>query len=97
VLSGFDARLCALYAPIVLYKSWLDARLLTHLRGASVALRHLACLPLRDLVLPMIWVYSLCSRTTEWRGERFRLGHGSMLTPIVPVLPERALGRDAAR
>ena len=90
VLSGFDSRLCALYAVVVAYKTFLDMRLLQLLRGRPMALRHLACAPLRDLILPAIWLYSVFSRTTEWRGERFRLGKGSVLTRIQPALEPAA-------
>jgi hypothetical protein len=75
----------------------LDARLLAHLRGHPVALRHLLCVPLRDLVLPVIWFHALFSRTTEWRGERFRLGRGSVLTPLPPGLSNRAVRGIASR
>jgi ceramide glucosyltransferase len=86
VTSGFDTRLGALYVGVVAYKTYLDMQLLRLLRGRPMALLHMACAPMRDLILPVIWVYSVFSRTTEWRGERFRLGRGSVLTRIQPAL-----------
>jgi ceramide glucosyltransferase len=84
-LSGFDARLLAAYAGVVAYKIFEDGRLLKHLRAEPLAWRHVLSIPLRDLLLPCLWFYAAFSRTTEWRGERFRLSRGSVLTPVAPV------------
>ncbi|HKU42714.1 MAG TPA: glycosyltransferase [Polyangiales bacterium] len=83
VASGFEAELGGLYAIVVAYKVWVDQRLVTRLRGEPFALQHALCMPLRDLILPCVWLYASVSRTTEWRGERFRLSRGSLLTPVV--------------
>jgi ceramide glucosyltransferase len=80
--SGCEPLLAAVYAGVVAYKIALDQRLIMRLRGERLAMKHLLCMPLRDLILPCIWLYALFSRTTEWRGLRFRLGRGSLLTPI---------------
>ncbi|HKP55206.1 MAG TPA: glycosyltransferase [Polyangiales bacterium] len=95
VLSGFELQLGALYAAVVVYKVWLDRRLMLRLRSEPLALSYALCMPLRDLVLPCIWLYASVSRTTEWRGERFRLSRGSLLTPIARHQPEVAVSEDS--
>ncbi|HEX7478314.1 MAG TPA: glycosyltransferase, partial [Polyangiales bacterium] len=97
VVSSFSAQLGVLALGVVAYKMRLDARILQRLRGAPMSVRHLLCMPLRDLVLPGIWVYALFSRTTEWRGARFRLGKDSVLTPLPHELPEPGLRRVGPR
>lgn len=95
-ISGFDPRLVLLAAAVVAHKTLLDVRILRHIRGTSMPLRHLLCIPLRDLVIPVIWFHAIFSRTTEWRGERFRLGRGSVLTPLASGMPERLSRRIGA-
>lgn len=80
--SGFQPSLFGVYAVVVTYKVLSDQQLILRLRGERLAPLHALCMPLRDLVLPCIWLYALCSRTTEWRGQRFRLSRGSLLTPV---------------
>jgi hypothetical protein len=72
----------ARYVGVVLYKGAIDAWLLAHIRGRGLALRHLPALALRDLLQPAMWLVALFSRTTEWRGARFRLLKGSRLEPL---------------
>jgi len=86
-LSGFEPELVALSGVVIAYKLRVDTRLITRLRGQPLATRHLLYMPLRDLVLPGIWLYALFSRTTEWRGERFQLSRGSLLTPLTAAPP----------
>ena len=89
-LSGGEPSLVALYLGVALYKGVKDARMIGKLRGEPLPLRYALALPLRDLILPGVWLHALFSRTTEWRGERFRLGRGSKLTPLsrAPVVPD---------
>jgi ceramide glucosyltransferase len=97
-LSGFEPQLVALCAAVIAYKMRVDARLIRRLRGRPLAARHLLCMPLRDLLLPCVWFYALFSRTTEWRGERFQLSRGSLLTPLTaaePTVAELGHGGDA--
>jgi ceramide glucosyltransferase len=97
-LSGFEPELVGLGALVIAYKMWVDARLIKRLRGRSLAARHLLCMPLRDLLLPCVWFYAAFSRTTEWRGERFQLSRGSLLTPLTAAdapVGELGQGGDA--
>ncbi len=80
--SGFDARIVLLSAAVFAHKTWLDAGILERVRGTKMTRSHVLCIPLRDVVMPLVWVYAVFSRTTEWRGERFRLSRGSLLTPV---------------
>jgi ceramide glucosyltransferase len=85
IASGFAPPLAAVYLGVVLYKIALDQRLIASLRGEPLSFAHALCMPLRDLIMPCIWLYAAFSRTTEWRGARFRLGRGSVLTPLNSV------------
>jgi ceramide glucosyltransferase len=80
--SGFMPQLAAAYLGVVAYKVTLDQLLIEKLRGERLSFAHALCMPLRDLILPCIWLYAAFARTTEWRGARFRLGRGSVLTPL---------------
>jgi ceramide glucosyltransferase len=90
ILGGCSAQLFAVYLGVVAYKFSLDQKLIERLRGEPLALSHALCMPLRDLVMPGIWLYAAFSRTTEWRGVRFRLGRGSLLTPLGREIVDRA-------
>lgn len=80
----------ALWFGVVGYKATVDAWLLRRVRGHGLAPRYLPCLVLRDLLMPWLWLRALVSRTTEWRGQRFRLRRGSQLTPIPSPGPQPA-------
>lgn len=43
-------------------------------------LRDLWLLPIRDLVGFAVWIWSFASHTIEWRGERFLLKNGKLVT-----------------
>ncbi|MBI2898361.1 MAG: glycosyltransferase [Deltaproteobacteria bacterium] len=59
-----------------------DAVACRRLRGASMALRYLALVPLKDILIGAVWPYALVSRTIEWRGVRLHIGKGSVLRPL---------------
>ncbi len=91
--GGFDPRLLALAAGVWLYKCYWDARLLARFRGHGLGPAQLWVTPARDLLLAAIWLYALFSRSTEWRGQRLRLGPGSVLRHDERPLPLRLLQR----
>jgi ceramide glucosyltransferase len=93
VASGFETMLLSLVAIVYAYKCFWDARLLRLLRGHGLGFAQLWATPARDLMLAGIWCYALCSRTTEWRGRRLRLGRNSMLLDDDGPLPLRLLRR----
>lgn len=87
VVAGFDPRLLAVTGGVCVYKALSDERMLVHLRGHGMGLHVLWAAPLRDLLAAGLWCYACVSRTTEWRGRRFRLSRGSQLTPL-PESPD---------
>jgi ceramide glucosyltransferase len=93
VASGLDTRLLPVLAVVYAYKCLWDARLLHALRGHGLGAAQLWATPARDLALAAIWIYAACSRTTEWRGRRLRLGRGSVLLDDDGGLPVRLLRR----
>jgi ceramide glucosyltransferase len=86
-LSG-ELRLFALAALVIGYKIAVDGRLMRHLRGHSLSPLHLLAIPLRDLIMPCVWVHALFSRRTAWRGQHFELTHGSRLTRSADLVKE---------
>jgi hypothetical protein len=78
----------ALYAAVVVYKTSVDTWLLSHVRGQALPLHYLPCFALRDLLQPWLWLNALVSRTTEWRGQRFRLTRGSQLIALPSAEPQ---------
>ncbi len=62
-----------------------DAWLARRLRGAALPLRALAWIPVKDLLVAAVWVAGACRSTICWRGNRLRVGRGSLLTPAPPL------------
>ena len=90
-LCSGELRHWLLYFTVAAYKATVDAWLLTHVRGSSLPFTYLPAFALRDLLQPFIWLTAAVSRTTEWRGKRFKLTRGSRLIPLPskpPVLAE---------
>jgi ceramide glucosyltransferase len=98
--SGLDLRLLAVVAGVYLYKCYWDRTLLLRFRGHGLARAQLWATPARDLLLAAIWLHALFSRSTHWRGQRLRLGKGSVLLPDEGSLPFRFMrwmGRTSSR
>lgn len=93
VMSGFDLRVVVGTFLLVAFKTLADAWLVKRMRGTAMRWQHSLVSPVRDLLLAGAWFYSLFSRTTEWRGQRFRLGAGSTLTRDAGGIPVRILRR----
>jgi ceramide glucosyltransferase len=49
------------------------------LRGRSAALTDLAWVAVKDVMMAAVWVVGGLRRTVSWRGERLRIGAGSVL------------------
>ncbi len=75
-----DPRGCALLAPVIRFA--LESHQVSRLRGTPISLRELACIPLKDLVMLMVWVAGFVKRTIDWRGTEALIGRGTVLTPI---------------
>jgi hypothetical protein len=81
-LGSGELRHWLLYVAVAVYKASVDAWLLSQVRGHALPVQYLPCFALRDLLQPFIWLSALVSRTTEWRGQRFRLERGSQLIAL---------------
>ena len=73
-----------LYLGVVVYKASVDAWLLAQVRVTPLPPSYWPAFALRDLLQPLIWLRALVSRTTEWRGQRFKLTRGSHLIALPP-------------
>jgi ceramide glucosyltransferase len=76
-----------------------DALLARRLRGEAPGPRSLAWIPVKDLLIAGVWAAGLFRRTICWRGNRLRVGPGSVLTPDHPVaaaLPAGDLAKEVA-
>jgi ceramide glucosyltransferase len=76
--SRMDLAVVAAIATFV--KCASDAMLLKRLRG-SVDLADIVWIPIKDLMVLVVWLLGFVRRTVRWRGNRFRIGAGSHLTP----------------
>lgn len=63
-------------------KAAVDALLSRALRGEALPLRSFLWIPVKDLMIAGIWSVGLFRRTISWRGNRLRVGDGSILTPV---------------
>jgi ceramide glucosyltransferase len=52
--------------------------------------RTLALMPLKDCLVPVMWVTSALKRTVHWRGHRMLVGPGSRLLPLDSVRQREA-------
>jgi ceramide glucosyltransferase len=43
--------------------------------------------PLKDALIAYAWLHGLCARTIDWRGNRLRVGPGTVIlpTPVAAV------------
>jgi ceramide glucosyltransferase len=72
-LAGIAAKIAA------------DALLARRLRGEALPLSSLLWIPVKDLLITGVWSVGLFRRTICWRGNRLRIGPGSLLTPAEPA------------
>jgi ceramide glucosyltransferase len=54
--------------------------------GASDRVIHYLFVPLKDLIIGLIWFVPLFSSTVTWRGNKYKIGKGSALLPNPPPL-----------
>jgi len=73
-----------------------DALLARALRGEALPLRSVILIPLKDLAIAVIWILGLFRRTICWRGNRLRVGAGSVLSPAGVPQPASELRQEAA-
>lgn len=58
-----------------------DKVLSSRLRGEALPLRSLLWVPVKDVLILGVWAVGLFRRTICWRGNRLRVGSGSVLSP----------------
>ena len=97
LLSGLDAGFGAGLAAVALTKAASDAVLVRIARGTWMRPHHALLSPVKDTLMGLVWIYSIFSRSVEWRGVRLRLGRDSRLRPDQGALPVRVLRRVFAR
>ncbi|MBK7582864.1 MAG: glycosyltransferase [Myxococcales bacterium] len=75
-------------ATAIALKCASDASLLGRLRGLGLNASDVAWIPLKDLLVLAVWAIGMFRRTVTWRGHRFRVGPGSVLTALPRTEPE---------
>ncbi|MDB4986144.1 MAG: Ceramide glucosyltransferase [Myxococcaceae bacterium] len=93
VASGYREHYAYAVLAIAAIKTLTDGLMVRVIRGVPMRLKHVLCVPLKDLLMLGVWVYAIFSRSVEWRGIRFRIGPGSQLLPDEGNLPVRVLRR----
>lgn len=96
-VSAFEVHVLVGTLGLIAFKTLADAWLVKRMRGHGMRPLHALLSPVRDILLAGAWLVSIFSRTTEWRGQRFRLGAGSSLTRDEGGIPVRILRRLGIR
>ncbi len=66
----------------ILLKLGSDASLFVRLRRQRMPLKYLALVPVKDFLVMAVWCTAAVKRTILWRGNRMRIGAGSVLTAL---------------
>ncbi len=82
---GASALACAL--GVTAAKMLADAVVLERLRGRAGLARLLAWVPIKDLLVAVLWPTAALRRTVAWRGTSLRIGRGSALRAVAPERP----------
>jgi len=78
-------------------KTAIDGAAARALRKGGFPLRHLALVPVKDLVVGGAWLYGLARRDVAWRGTRLVVQRGTRIAPPPAAAAlERAVAGDAA-
>lgn len=89
-----DARALVAFAAVCAAKIAVDAASARLLRPGGFALRHLALVPLKDLLFGAALLRAFLTDEVEWRGHRLRVLRGTRLVPsgeeAEEALPARA-------
>jgi ceramide glucosyltransferase len=79
--GGFDARAVACALAAAALKAGGDAAVSRRL-GIALHPAHLLLVPVKDLLVAVIWIAGAFRRTVDWRGNRLRIGAGTELSPL---------------
>lgn len=80
-LAYFDALAITLSVGTLL-KLASDVSLFMRLRGQRMPMKYLALVPVKDFLVMAVWCTAAVKRTILWRGNRMRIGAGSVLTTL---------------
>jgi len=95
VVSRTPSALCALGATCAA-KTALDGASASALRPGGFRARHLALIPMKDIVLGVVWAYCFIRRDVEWRGTRILVERGTRIEVPPPYGAPIAPTRDPA-
>lgn len=65
---------------VAIFKILGDYLLSRKINGAMTPSSYLL-VPVKDIIIGLIWFVPLVSRTVMWRGNRYLIGHNSSLSP----------------
>jgi ceramide glucosyltransferase len=72
-------RSVALLVAVCAVRAAVDGGSVALLRPEGLRLRHLALVPLKDLVVGAAWCWGLVRRDVAWRGNRILVGPGTRI------------------
>jgi ceramide glucosyltransferase len=80
-LVGTGGPALTLLAPACALKMAIDAGATRLLCARAPALEYVAAVPFKDALIAYAWLHGLCARTIDWRGNRLRVGPGTVILP----------------
>jgi ceramide glucosyltransferase len=81
-----------LLAPACALKMAIDAGATRLLCAKRPRVKHVVAIPLKDVLIAYAWLHGLCARTIDWRGNKLRVGPGTVI--VAPVATASALAPD---
>jgi len=83
VLAFLGGAWTSVAAIGLLWAMAIEALSARSLRGGAVRWRELGLVPVKDLAMLSFWMLAWVRRSVTWRGNHYRIGPGSVLTPVV--------------
>jgi ceramide glucosyltransferase len=85
-----------LLGPACALKMAIDAGATRLLCARRPSVLHVAAVPLKDALIGYAWLHGLCARTIDWRGNRLRVGPGTVIVPALTSSNEVEESRNSA-
>jgi ceramide glucosyltransferase len=79
-----------LFGPACALKMAIDAGATRLLCAKRPQARHVVAVPFKDALIAYAWLHGLCERTFDWRGNRLRVGPGTVIVPSNDSAPARS-------